>query len=453
MKRLAVATFASLLVVGLFPLSAGAQMYEPEPVARYGTVYCSGFVAATPVESNLRVVMGEDGVGHQIYSLYDYIYLDRGQRFLIIRPWNDVTAPEAEAFQGEHKLTRQFGDPWYKKQYVGQYYQDIGQLEVKYVYPTKSTAQITYTCDAPMVGDFLIPYEERPQPEFKPTNGFDRFAPPSGKAIGRLLPGKDFGHAFGEGHVLYVVLGTNDGVVVGDYVSLFRAATGSEYRGVSVSQRQGADHPLGGHWKRYRGVPEGVEIPEMPPDLPREVLGEALVLRVEEKTATAIVTHSVREIMAGDYAELQPPAPPLAQITVSPDTINRGETATLSWNARLAQQIQITGLGAVSDRKGTVNVNPTQTTTYTMAVSGRGGQAQDAATLTVIQPPPPPPPPPPGPTLEELFAQYVQDIFFEFDRDEITPQASAKLERVAVFLRDRSAATSTTSAWGRAGPR
>jgi outer membrane protein OmpA-like peptidoglycan-associated protein len=444
MKRLAVATFASLLVVGLFPLSAGAQMYEPEPVARYGTVYCSGFVAATPVESNLRVVMGEDGVGHQIYSLYDYIYLDRGsdggvrpgQRFLIIRPWNDVTAPEAEAFQGEHKLTRQFGDPWYKKQYVGQYYQDIGQLEVKYVYPTKSTAQITYTCDAPMVGDFLIPYEERPQPEFKPTNGFDRFAPPSGKAIGRLLPGKDFGHAFGEGHVLYVVLGTNDGVVVGDYVSLFRAATGSEYRGVSVSQRQGADHPLGGHWKRYRGVPEGVEIPEMPPDLPREVLGEALVLRVEEKTATAIVTHSVREIMAGDYAELQPPAPPLAQITVSPDTINRGETATLSWNARLAQQIQITGLGAVSDRKGTVNVNPTQTTTYTMAVSGRGGQAQDAATLTVIQPPPPPPPPPPGPTLEELFAQYVQDIFFEFDRDEITPQASAKLERVAVFLRD-----------------
>jgi peptidoglycan-associated lipoprotein len=30
----------------------------------------------------------------------------------------------------------------------------------------------------------------------------------------------------------------------------------------------------------------------------------------------------------------------------------------------------------------------------------------------------------------------VQDIFFEFDRDEITPQASAKLERVAAFLRD-----------------
>jgi outer membrane protein OmpA-like peptidoglycan-associated protein len=381
--------------------------------------------------------MGEDGVGHQIYSLYDHIYLDRGsdggvrpgQRFLIIRPWNDVTAPEAEAFKGEHQMTRQFGHPWYKDEYLGQYYQDIGQLEIKYVYPTKSTAQVTYVCDAPMVGDFLIPFEERPRPEFKPTDGFDRFAAPSGKAVGQLLPGKDFGHAFGEGRVLYVTLGVNDGVVVGDYVRLFRAATGSVYRGVSASQHRG-------HWKRYRGVPEGVEIPPMPDDLPREVLGEALVLRVEENTSTAIVTHSVREILAGDYAELLPPAPPLAQITVSPDTINRGETATLSWNARLAEQIQITGLGAVGERKGTINVNPTQTTTYQIAVSGRGGQAQDAATLTVIQPPPPPPPPPPGPTLEELFAQYVQDIFFEFDRDEITPQASAKLERVAAFLRD-----------------
>jgi len=412
-------------------------MYEPEPVARYGTVYCSGFVAATPVESNLRIVLGEDGVGHQMASLYDYVYLDHGndggvrpgQRYMIIRPWNDTTAPEAEAFKGEHEMTRQFGAPWYKDKYVGQYYLDIGQLEVKYVYPTKSTAQITYTCDGPMIGDFLVPFEERPSPEFKPTDGFDRFAEPSGKAVGRLLPGKDFGHLFGEGNVLYVALGANDGVVVGDYVRLFRAGTGTEYRGASGSQDKG-------QWKKYRGVVEGVEIPKMPPDLPREVLGEALVLRVEDKTATAIVTHSLREILAGDYAELLPPAPPLAQITVSPDTINRGETATLSWNARLAEQIQITGLGAVTERKGTLNVNPTQSTTYTMAVSGRGGQAQDAATLTVIQPPPPPPPPPPGPTLEELFAQYVQDIFFEFDQDGITPEASAKLERVATFLRN-----------------
>lgn len=438
MNRLAVARLASLLVVGLAPLCVTAQ-YEPPPVARYATVYCSGFVAAQPVETQLRVVMGLDGIGHQIYSVGDYVYLDKGsdggvsvgQRYSIIRPWNSESSAEVEAFSGEHQMTRQFMAPWYKKQYIGQFYQDIGQLEVKYVYPTKSTAQVSYACDAPMVGDFLVPYQERPRPEFKPTDGFDRFAPPSGKAVGQLLPGKDFAYAFGEGNVIYVTLGETDGVVVGDYVRLYRSGSGGEFNGTKGIER--------GHWRSYRGVPEGVKIPDLPPDLPREVLGEAMVVQVQEKASTAIVTYSVGEIHSGDYAELLPPAPPLAQLTVSPAQINRGDTATLSWNARLADQIQITpGIGPVSERKGTVNVNPTRTTTYTMAVRGRGGEAQDSATLTVIQPPPPPPPPAPrpaGPSLEELFAQNVQDIFFEFDQAQITPQAAAKLERVAAFLR------------------
>jgi peptidoglycan-associated lipoprotein len=437
MNRLVVATLASLLVVGLAPLCATAQ-YEVPPVARYGTVYCSGFVASQPVETHLQIVMGEDGIGQQIYSVRDYVYLDKGsdggvavgQRYSIIRPWDNPTAPEAEGFAGEHEMTRQFGHPWYKKRYIGQYYQDIGQLEIKQVYPTKSTAQVTYTCDAPMVGDVLVPFQERPRPEFKPTEDFDRFAAPSGKAVGQLLAGKDFAYTFGEGNVFYVTLGKDDGVVVGDYIRLYRSGSGGEFNGSKGLER--------GHWRSYRGVPDGVKIPDVPPDLPREVLGEAMVVHVGEKASTAVVTYSLRESHSGDYAELLPPAPPLAQLTVSPAEIKRGETATLSWNARLAENIQVTpGIGPVSERKGTVNVNPTRTTTYTLSVSGRGGEAQDTTTLTVIQPPPPPTPAPKpmGPSLEELFAQNVQDIFFEFDQSQITPDAAAKLERVAAFLR------------------
>lgn len=438
MKRLGLAILALLLVVGMAPLSASAQ-YEPPPVASYGTVYCSGFVAATPVDTDLRIVMGLDGIGQQIYSLNDYVYLDKGgdggvsvgQRYQIIRPWNSESNPEVEAFKGEHQMTRQFGHPWYKDQYIGQYYQDIGQLEIKQVYPTKATAQVTYACDAPMVGDFLVPYKERPRPEFKPASAFDRFAAPSGKAVGQILPGKDFQYQFGQGNVIYVAIGSNDGVVVGDYVRLFRSGSGGEFKTVSVSKK--------GHWKTYRGVPEKEKIPDVPPDLPREVLGEAMVVQVNEKAATAVVTASVMETHAGDYAELLPPAAPMAMIAVSPAQINRGQTATLSWNSRLADQLQISpGIGGVTDRRGTMNVNPTQTTTYTLAVQGRGGQAQDSTTLTVIQPPPPPPPPAPktaGPSLEELFAQNVADIFFEFDRADISAEAAAKLERVAAFLR------------------
>ncbi len=52
----------------------------------------------------------------------------------------------------------------------------------------------------------------------------------------------------------------------------------------------------------------------------------------------------------------------------------------------------------------------------------------------MVQPPPPPPPAPPTPPLEQVFAESVQDIFFEFNQPEITSEAAAVLQRTAEFL-------------------
>ncbi|MFQ5664043.1 MAG: OmpA family protein, partial [Terriglobia bacterium] len=98
-------------------------------------------------------------------------------------------------------------------------------------------------------------------------------------------------------------------------------------------------------------------------------------------------------------------------------------------------------IGRVSGR-GSATVNPTQTTTYTLTARGPSGSEQATATLQVVQPPPPPPPPAPPPapaepSLDELFAQYVQDIFFEFNKAEIRPEAAATLQRVAEFLQSQ----------------
>ena len=48
--------------------------------------------------------------------------------------------------------------------------------------------------------------------------------------------------------------------------------------------------------------------------------------------------------------------------------------------------------------------------------------------------PPPPLPAPPTPPLEQVFAESVQDIFFEFNQPEITSEAAAVLQRTAEFL-------------------
>lgn len=428
MKRLSEALIFSLLVLGI-SLASLAQVYEPATQASWNDIYCSGFVAATPLPSNLRIVMAEDAVGRIVYTQYDYIYLGQGsnagvqvgQHYLVVRPVNDPNPVDAFGLFREqtNMLMR-----------VGRLYQDIGQVKVTGVGSTTATAIVEQACDALNAGDVLIPFEDRPVPEYKPAETFDHFAPPSGLAEGTVIVGKDFQHLMGQGDAIYVNLGTAQGAKVGDYYRLYRYGSGTLYEGY---KKMG-----GGTLRHQRGIPRGYEIPKMRRDLPREILGEAQVIRADQNGSTAIITLSLREIHAGDFVELQPPAAPQAQLTLEPASIPRGATATLSWVARAADQAEVTpGIGDV-ERRGSKDVSPTQTTTYTLVAQGPGGTAEATATLTVVQPPPAPPAPPPLPapqaSLTDLFAQAAQDVFFEFNSAQLMPQATAALQRLAGFL-------------------
>jgi peptidoglycan-associated lipoprotein len=74
-------------------------------------------------------------------------------------------------------------------------------------------------------------------------------------------------------------------------------------------------------------------------------------------------------------------------------------------------------------------VSPTATTTYTLNAKGAGGTQAATATVTVNAPPPPPPPPPQtSATDEQLFAQNVKDIYFDYDKSDIRDQASIQAD-------------------------
>ncbi|MFQ5723457.1 MAG: OmpA family protein [Terriglobia bacterium] len=428
MKTLGRALTMTLLVLGGWQ-AAAAQGYEPPRRANHKDVYCSGFVAATPVPADLRIVMALDAVGRIIYSQYDYVYLSHGRngevqegaRYLVVRPVNDPDP--VEAFQNQQAIFHA----------MGQLYQDLGTLEVKTVHETTATAQVLEACDAIQAGDILIPYQQRPLPEFKPRQAFDRFAPPSGLAEGTVIMGKEFAHLMGRGDVVYVNLGTNQGVNVGDYYTLYRYGSGTLYAGYDDMGR--------GFIRRERGMPRGHELPRLRQDLPREVIGEAFVVHVDQSSSTAVITLSLMEAHAGDFVEVQPPAPPLAELAAFPARIQRGQSAILTWEVQAADQASLNpGIGAV-ERKGSVEVTPQATTTFTLSASGRGGEAEDMVTVTVVAPPPPPrrPPPPPRrvtPPIDQLFAQSVEDVFFEFGKAEITEQAMGKLRQAAEFLRN-----------------
>jgi len=81
-------------------------------------------------------------------------------------------------------------------------------------------------------------------------------------------------------------------------------------------------------------------------------------------------------------------ASPSVNINAEPQTIEMGETSTLSWNSVNASSCFISpSIGSV-DVSGSITISPTQTTTYTITATGPSGTATDSVTVTVTDPPP-----------------------------------------------------------------
>src|SRR5215470_8896612 len=67
-----------------------------------------------------------------------------------------------------------------------------------------------------------------------------------------------------------------------------------------------------------------------------------------------------------------PPAAPTASLTASPESIDKGQSATLTWQTTNATDVAIDSVGAV-DTNGSKQVSPTESTTYTLTAKGAGG--------------------------------------------------------------------------------
>ncbi|HVI07260.1 MAG TPA: peptidoglycan-associated lipoprotein Pal [Candidatus Binatia bacterium] len=128
-----------------------------------------------------------------------------------------------------------------------------------------------------------------------------------------------------------------------------------------------------------------------------------------------------------------PPPSPTASISVSPDTIQQGQSATLSWQTSNATDVSIDGIGAVQ-AGGSQSVTPSNSTTYHLTAKGAGGTQEATTRLTVTQPPPPPPAATPGPSDEDLFGQNVKDIYFDYDKSDIRADQQAAIQADAQFL-------------------
>ena len=263
----------------------------PARQADYSSVYCSGFLSDPKVPDDTRVVSGEQSNYKVVYWHGDYVYLNRGEdkgvkigdRFTIVRPDTDIAN---EWFYGQPKLLKE----------MGTLYKDAGQVRVLNVQPKISIAEVVFSCDYMQRGDVARPFEERPAPPFRDAAKFDHFAPISGKPVGTVVSAFDYHQVLGRGDAAYVNIGAAKGVKVGDYMRVFRYQEAKKDVAASAGEHDYQYKVFG-----FGSAPKKYEAK----DLPREVLGEGIVLNVTRNAATVLITYGMDEMYAGDYAEIE----------------------------------------------------------------------------------------------------------------------------------------------------
>jgi len=131
-----------------------------------------------------------------------------------------------------------------------------------------------------------------------------------------------------------------------------------------------------------------------------------------------------------------PPPAPTASISVSPSSIQAGQSASLTWQTTNATDVSIDGIGAVQ-ANGSQTVSPNDSTTYHLVAKGSGGTQEATARLTVTQAPPPPPPAPTV-TDEDLFNQNIKDVYFDYDKSDLRSDQQSSVQADAQFLQQHA---------------
>lgn len=290
---------------------------QQQRVADRTHLYCAGYIRNQTLPHMPEIVGAVEEQEQRRYGDGEIVYINEGakqgikegQIFQIIRPRGEV--------KGVHRE---------KSGFLGTYIQELGQLQVFKVRENTSAAQITFTCDEILLGDLLAPIPERESPIQRAEANLDLFADPSGKHTGRLMMAKGNREMVTRNDIVYIDLGSEDQLKSGDYLTVYRPlGTGNITRvdekemapnrdtgfssrrfsggGISSEANRAKDKKGNGS---YLDKPiTSAEVKRHRPSMPRKIVGEVVVIDVQLRTATAIITRVAGEVHTGDWVEIQ----------------------------------------------------------------------------------------------------------------------------------------------------
>jgi hypothetical protein len=255
-----------VLIVASAPVK-GQGSKLPATAASYSETYCSGFIAKADLPHLGRVLAAEEGNKKNDLSVGDLIYLgdgpmsglEKGQEVFIIRPLQ-------------------------KAREVGTLFADIGHVKIVDMNENVFVGQITFSCEPMAVDDWIVAPQTRAMPPARGEVPFDRFARPTGKGDGQIVASRNDLVQLGQGIIVYLNVGLSQGVQPGSTLRIYRPTKEASVNAYNQSKV-----------KKYAKSGR----------LPRQILGECVVLQAGEHSSTAIITYSLEELIIGDLVELQ----------------------------------------------------------------------------------------------------------------------------------------------------
>jgi hypothetical protein len=275
------------------------------PFVRFQTptaadIYCAGFITKDRIPDANYVNGGLETPTATKFEIGELVYLagsgyQAGQLYSVVREIRDVN--EYEIYPGQRKVLAAAGRP----------YGEIGRVRVVDTRSHSAIAQVELSCDPINPGDVVVPFVERPPVAFHVPGHFDRFAPANGKLTGRIVLGKDFDSELGTGMKLYMNMGSNQGVKVGDYFRVVRSYESTlkdPVESLSFEAQTSEDTQVrpptfeADRFQKTKGPNIHVR------DLPRRAVGEVVVLNVTPTSSSAMVVFALEDVHAGDTVEL-----------------------------------------------------------------------------------------------------------------------------------------------------
>jgi hypothetical protein len=263
-------------------------------------LYCAGFISRQLLPNVNYVAGGLESPSQAKFVNGDVVYLNgtgyqAGQQYTVLRELVDPN--KYELFAGQHAMLKAAGQPYY----------EVARVQIIDSRHKTAVGRISFSCDPVNPGDILVPFVEKPTVAFHPPARFDRLAPANGKVSGRILMSKDFDGELANGTKVYLNVGGNQGIKVGDYFRAVRSYTADLKDPVdSLSFKASTSEDTE---KKQPSIDPKLLTKSNGPiihvaDFPRRAVGELVIIGTTPTTSTGMIVFAMEDVHVGDTVEL-----------------------------------------------------------------------------------------------------------------------------------------------------